>query len=235
MVDMDNLIPLIAIALFTGVIFGLFKVKSYFRKRKQRKFDQLPSGEKRKHKEASDESFRNTMMVVLPYVFFKVLKEEVGIQIAFIISFCFAVFVKFIFDRGKRKKLRGDSKAIYLGSGNYGNEGEKFNLKRKLSKVVIKKVLLSMLILSAILALLSVAYYFTIFLPKQQEKYEKELVKLSREVKKSKSVEVDTSEMESQLEEIEYSLQNQERDRRMQNDCESTGGEYGGNGVCIFN
>ena len=235
MVDMDNLIPLIAIALFTGLIFGLFKVKSYFRKRKQRKFDQLPSEEKRKHKETSDESFRNTMMVVLPYVFFKVLKEEVGIQVAFIISFCFAVFVKFIFDWGKRKRLGGDSKAIYLGPGSYGNKREKFNPKRKLSKAVIKKVLLIILILSGIGAFLSVVYYFSIFLPEQQKKYEKKLIDISREVKKNKPMKVDTSEMESQLEEIEYFLQRQERDKRMQNDCESTGGEYGGSGVCIFN
>lgn len=100
----------------------------------------------------------------------------------------------------------------------------------------MKKILLATLGMSALIISLSVAYYFVVFLPQKETAYERELKNVRKEIQNVQNVktETDTSGIESRLEDIEYSMQEQERDQRMQNDCESTGGIYEGNGICVF-
>lgn len=44
----------------------------------------------------------------------------------------------------------------------------------------------------------------------------------------------DTSRIESEIEDIQSTLEEQKREKQMENDCESTGGKYSGSGVCMF-
>lgn len=102
----------------------------------------------------------------------------------------------------------------------------------------MKKVLFALLGISALIASLSVAYYFVIFLPQKELENETQIRKIEEQTNKiQRSTQYsqptsDTSDVQDQLDEIQSSIQEQERDNQMRQDCERTGHYYEGNGVC---
>ena len=97
----------------------------------------------------------------------------------------------------------------------------------------MKKLLFVLIGISALIASLSIAYYFGIFLPQKEKNYGEELKKIRSEIKNTQTRN-NSSEIESKLEDIESSMRQQERDRQMQADCESGGGRYAGSGTCVY-
>lgn len=100
----------------------------------------------------------------------------------------------------------------------------------------MKKIIFVLIGISAIIVSLSIAYYFVIFLPKKENTYIEELKKIRREIQNSQNNQsaTDISGIESSLEDLQNSIQEQKRDSQMQNDCESGGGYYAGNGTCVY-
>lgn len=101
----------------------------------------------------------------------------------------------------------------------------------------MKKALFGLLGISVLIASLSVAYYFVIFLPQRKNKeiseIRNELLDMKRDFGDTPNS-VGTQDMENRLQYIEGSLQEQERISRIQADCESADGHYSGSGVCIY-
>lgn len=102
----------------------------------------------------------------------------------------------------------------------------------------MKKVLFLLLAISALITSLSIAYYFVIVLPKQEQenetrirKIEEQTNKIQRNTQYSEPTS-DSSDIQDQLDEIQSSMQEQERDNQMRADCERSGNLYQGGGVC---
>lgn len=92
-----------------------------------------------------------------------------------------------------------------------------------------------MLIFTAILAFLSVSYYYSIFLPKNKNDQSTKLDEIGKEVQKNKQpINTNNNNLQTRLENIENMIQEEERDKSMQNDCVSTDGIYEGNGICVY-
>lgn len=100
----------------------------------------------------------------------------------------------------------------------------------------MKKLLVVLLAISALIVSVSIAYYFVVFLPKKEANYEIELKRIRRDIQNSQNNQFvpSTDNIESKLEDIESSMRQQERDRQMQADCESGGGSYAGSGTCVY-
>ncbi len=87
--------------------------------------------------------------------------------------------------------------------------------------------------LSVLIISLSLSYYLLIYLPKRDKNYDIELKNIQKDLH-SVPKEINTIDINSRLEEIESNQRIQDRERRSQNDCESTGGEYQGGGICVY-
>ena len=108
----------------------------------------------------------------------------------------------------------------------------------------MKKIIVGVVCLCLILVSLSISYYFVVLLPRQQranseslKKIEQSTVNTERTVQDQQdSQPVDnSSEIQDQLDTINNNLQQQQDDNDSRNNCESNGGEYQGNGMCIYN
>lgn len=110
------------------------------------------------------------------------------------------------------------------------------NIIKKPTNILIAFACLSLMVIS-----FSVAYYFVFFLPakeKTNNAYQAQIRKLQRETSEIRdSVEsIDSSsKQENTQEDVQSAIENKlNEERQNQSNCESTGGEYKGNGMCTF-
>ncbi len=107
----------------------------------------------------------------------------------------------------------------------------------------MKKLIIILSCLSLVIISLSIAYYFVLFLPQQQRINTEALKKIEQsttnteentQYNQNTQPNTDTTDIQSKLNDINNSLQDQRRDQEMQHDCEANNGEYQGNGVCVY-
>jgi len=105
----------------------------------------------------------------------------------------------------------------------------------------MKKIFLVIFSLCLISVTASIVYYFLIFLPQQQrvntttlKKIEQSTIKTEKNTQNAQPT-TDTSNIQGQLDNLNNSIDNQNRDRQMQIDCEANNGVYQGNGTCVYN
>ena len=102
----------------------------------------------------------------------------------------------------------------------------------------MKKILFALLGISALIASLSIAYYFVMFLPQRELENETRIKKIEEQTNKIQNntqysqPASDTSDIQDELDAIQSSMQDQERDNQMRQDCERMGHYYEGSGVC---
>lgn len=109
-----------------------------------------------------------------------------------------------------------------------------------MSKII--KISLSITIL---LVGIAVFYYLVIVIPRKETAYKNEIQELKKEItntnKNIKNLDRepdDTSHLKKEIENLQYSLeeqaQEQEEEQRMESNCERFGGRYEGNGSCAY-
>ncbi len=101
----------------------------------------------------------------------------------------------------------------------------------------MKTILIIIACISLITISLSASYYFVIFLPKQERVNTATLKRIEQSTVNTEGNTqpiIDTTDIQNKLDDINNSLQEQQRDTELRNNCESNGGVYRGNGVCCL-
>ena len=103
-------------------------------------------------------------------------------------------------------------------------------------------ILIALLLSSGILGGIYLNHRLELQRQFQKQEYDKQAQLKKQQEDRQRQIELDRAagenywkklELDGRLNNIENSLQEQERDSQMQRDCESNGGSYAGSGTCV--